>query len=53
MKDELGRKILANIVGLRAKTYTFLIDDRSEDKKANLNLKVIKAVQRQLNLRIK
>ena len=35
MKDELGRKIMTKFVGLRAKTYTYLIDHSSEDKKAN------------------
>ena len=34
MKDELGRKIMTKFVRLRAKTYCFLIDDGSEDKKA-------------------
>ena len=34
MKYKLGRKIMANFVGLRAKSYSCLIDDSSEDKKA-------------------
>ena len=34
MKDELGRKIMTQFVGLRAKTYSYLIDDSNEDKKA-------------------
>ena len=34
MKDELGKKIMTKLVGLRAKTYSYLIDDGSEDKKA-------------------
>ena len=33
-KDELGRKIMTKFVGLRVKSYGYLIDDRSEDKKA-------------------
>ena len=33
MNDELG-KIMAKFVGLRAKTYSYLIDDGSEDEKA-------------------
>ena len=34
IKDELGGKIMARFVGLKAKTYSYLIDDGSEDKKA-------------------
>ena len=34
MKDELGEKIMKEFVVLRAKTYSYLIDDGSEDKKA-------------------
>ena len=34
MKDELCRKIMKKFVGLRAKTYSYLIDDGNEDKKA-------------------
>ena len=34
MKDELGGKIVRKFVGLRAKTYSYYIDDGSEDKKA-------------------
>ena len=33
MKDKLGRKIMEELLGLRAKTYSYLIDDGSEDKK--------------------
>ena len=33
MKDELDEKIMTKIVGLRAKTYSYLTDDGSEDKK--------------------
>ena len=63
MKDDLGWNIMKKIVGLRGKTYSYLKDDHSEDKKAkdtksvsykaNLNLKIIKTFQEQLNLRIK
>ena len=33
MKDELGGKIVTKFVRLRAKTYSCLIDDGSQDKK--------------------
>ena len=34
MKDELGDKAKTKFAGLRAKTYSYLIDDGSEEKKA-------------------
>ena len=34
MKDELGRIIMKKFAGLRAKAYSYLVDDDSEDKKA-------------------
>ena len=41
MKDELGRKIMAKFPGQRSKTYIYLIDDGSEDKKAKCTKKCI------------
>ena len=34
MKDDLGGKIMKKFAGLGGKTYSYLIDDSSEDKKA-------------------
>ena len=34
MKDKLGGKIMEEFVILRVKSYSYLIDDGSEDKKA-------------------
>ena len=63
MNDKLGKKIVKKFVGIRDKTYSPLIDDGREDKKAkstkmcvikeNLNLKIITTVRKQLNLRTK
>ena len=33
-KDELGGKMMKEFCALRAKTYTYLMDDDSEKKKA-------------------
>ena len=40
IKDEFGEKIMIKFVGLRAKPYSYLIDDSSEDKTANGTQKV-------------
>ena len=40
MKDELGAETMKKFAGLRAKTYGYLIDDGSEDKKAKGTKKV-------------
>ena len=34
MKDELGGKIMAEFVALKPKTYSYLMDDESDTKKA-------------------
>ena len=54
MKDELSAKLMIKFAGLRAKVYSYLRDDGSEDKKekgakkcvikGKLNLKIIKTV---------
>ena len=41
MKDELGETVITKFVGLRAKTYSCLIDYSSEDKKAKVAKKCI------------
>ena len=55
-------KIITEFVRLRAKVYSYLIDDGSEDKKAKctkkcmikrkINLKIVKTAEKELNSRI-
>ena len=49
MKDELGGKIMTRFIGLRAKNYSYLIDDGSEDKKAKDTKKSV--IKRKLELK--
>ena len=63
MKEELGGKTMTKFVRVRAETYSFLMDavvkikkqktQKSMPSKENLDLKIIKIVWRQLNLRTK
>ena len=41
MKDEWGGKVLTKFVGLKAKTYSYWIDDGSKDKKARATKKCV------------
>ena len=41
MKAYLGSKIIIKCIGLGAKTYSYLIDDNSEDKKAKSTKKCV------------
>ena len=40
MKDELGGKTMTEFVGLRPKTYSYLMDVGNFDKKAKRNKKL-------------
>ena len=51
MKDELGRKLMKKFVGLRAKAYSYLIDDCTEDKKAKGTKKYV--IKERPNLKIR
>ena len=48
MKDNLGGEMMTKFVGLRAKTYSYLINDGSEDKKTKGTKKCI--IKRKLKL---
>ena len=48
MKDELGTKVMTKFLGLRAKTYSYLIDDSSKDKKAKGTKKCV--IKRKLKI---
>ena len=50
MKDELGGKIIAEFVALRAKTYSYLRDDDREVKKDKRTKKCV--IERELNFHI-
>ena len=43
IKHELGRKIITTFFRLRAKTYSYLIDDSSEDEKTKGTIKCHKS----------
>ena len=47
MKDELGGKIMRKFVGLRAKIYSYLIDDGNEDEKGKGTKKCV--IKRMMN----
>ena len=50
IKDELGGKVMANFIGLRVNTYSYLIDGSSVNKKTKDTnkclIKIIKTVQK-------
>ena len=50
MKDELDGKIMRKFVGLKAKAYSYLIDDASEDKNAKSTQKCV--IKRELKFEI-
>ena len=38
MRDEFGEKFMTKLVVLRGKTYSYLIDDSSEDEKRSIKV---------------
>ena len=51
-KDELGiKKIMTKFVGLKRKTYSYLIDDCSKDKKAKGIIKIKCVIKRKLKFK--
>ena len=50
VKDNLGGEIVIKIVGLRAKTYIYLVDDSSKDKQTKALKKCI--IKRKLKFEI-
>ena len=56
MKDEIGENIIKEFGELRAKTAVKIKKQKAQNsmsQKENLNLKIIKAVQKQINLKMK
>ena len=51
MEDELVGLLMKKIVGLRAKTYTYLKENNDEDKKAKGTKTCV--IKKPLNLKIK
>ena len=49
IKDNLGGKLLKEFIGLRAKTFSYLTDDNSEDKKVKGTKKC--AIKRKLKFK--
>ena len=48
MRNKLGGKIMTKFVALRAKTYSYLIDDGSKDKKAKETKKCLMKINFEL-----
>ena len=50
MKGKLGGNIMTEFVGLKSKTYSYVIDDGSEDKKAKGTKKCV--IKRKLKYKL-